>query len=1091
MNKLLTKIVGAALGATLAIGVGVAVASQNNEAKPVHAATSANWTVHTGDLVAGTEYLIVKLDGTKCMAPTGSANTSSNPYSQVNFNLTTAPENGFIFEDSGNSDGTFKIKDTTGATAVYVYSTNDNNGLRCSASPSNGNIWTADEESSGVYRLHNNLSDSRQISAYSSSDWRPYKSNSGNKTNVKIYEKVTVSDVTATYVSAHGTLSKSSDTVTAGSSVTLPTISNKPSNYSFEGFSDGTSNYAEGASVVINADTTFTAQWTEIKELSNITLSGQTTTFDVGDEFEFGGTVTAHYEDSTSANVTSKATFSGYNMSSAGTQEVTVSYTEGQITKTATYNITVNAVTSVEFVAGTDLGSTSASGSADEVAKKGITMSCTNAAFATAEYRFYSGSALTISSTIGNIGSIQFTKNGSYAYSLISVDDDNGTYNESTGLWEGDSASVSFSLSAQFRADSVKVDLVSTAPSLKVNPSEVELKTNEPDGAQVVATVKNVDNPTFTWTPSVANIVTIEVVSTVNKVQTVAIKPNTDSAVDLTVTLTVGGASPALSPVDISVSITVPGPGESQGTAFTVAQAIAHINSVISGGESTGNDGNYYYARGIVSSIYSSSVNNGQISYYISDDGTTTTQLEAYNGKGLNGESFTSIDDIEIGDTVIIYGKLKKYSSTYEFDSNNHLVSQTKAPKVNSITLDPSIVTVAPDDAGDIVDLFTNITINQDTGSSKTVNDIVWTTADDAVFYIDGTEYLVAGAHKTSTAITATIGSISTTATINVVDPNHPFISYDSLTEWDLVSDPSTLVAGDRVILTGVKNDVTYAAGTYSGSGNNVPSDTTNTLTVSGTKVTAGVVSTMIYTLEEGTETGSVAFKDSTGKYLYAAGGTSSNYMKSQSSIDGNASFILNSDRTVVAQGTSTHNYMRYNNTSSSNLFSCYGSSSTTGDLVTFYKMAAGTVDLDDTILTLVRSKMSTYKDEHNVDQYGLSICNYNGGSDLSTWNSTVANGFTASIISTYHLADARANRAGNDVEKFLSAYDYVVENYGASYDFLGRIASGKVTPVQQSRIVLEGLMSQNAATPVIVIISLISLTTIGGYFFLRKKKEQ
>ena len=87
------------------------------------------------------------------------------------------------------------------------------------------------------------------------------------------------------------------------------------------------------------------------KTLSSITLSGQKTTFDVGEEFVFGGTVTAYYSDGDYENVTWAATFSGYNMSVAGTQEVTVSYTEDGVTVTATYNITVvNPVISVTSV---------------------------------------------------------------------------------------------------------------------------------------------------------------------------------------------------------------------------------------------------------------------------------------------------------------------------------------------------------------------------------------------------------------------------------------------------------------------------------------------------------------------------------------------------------------------------------------------------------------------------------------------------------------------------------------------------------------------------------------------------------------------
>lgn len=78
------------------------------------------------------------------------------------------------------------------------------------------------------------------------------------------------------------------------------------------------------------------------KVLTSITLSGQTTSLNRGAAFSFGGTVTAHYSDSSTADVTSSTTFSGYNMSKAGTYTVTASYTEDGVTVTATYQLTVN-----------------------------------------------------------------------------------------------------------------------------------------------------------------------------------------------------------------------------------------------------------------------------------------------------------------------------------------------------------------------------------------------------------------------------------------------------------------------------------------------------------------------------------------------------------------------------------------------------------------------------------------------------------------------------------------------------------------------------------------------------------------------------
>lgn len=75
--------------------------------------------------------------------------------------------------------------------------------------------------------------------------------------------------------------------------------------------------------------------------LASISVSGQTTSFNVGDNFTFGGTVTATYSDQSTQDVTSSATFSGYDLTKAGNYTVTVSYTEGNVTKTTTYSITV------------------------------------------------------------------------------------------------------------------------------------------------------------------------------------------------------------------------------------------------------------------------------------------------------------------------------------------------------------------------------------------------------------------------------------------------------------------------------------------------------------------------------------------------------------------------------------------------------------------------------------------------------------------------------------------------------------------------------------------------------------------------------
>ena len=75
--------------------------------------------------------------------------------------------------------------------------------------------------------------------------------------------------------------------------------------------------------------------------LDHIEVSNPQTEFNIGDEFVFGGTVVAHYSDSSSKEVTD-VNFSGYDLSKGGNQTVTVSYSEGDISQSTSYGIVVN-----------------------------------------------------------------------------------------------------------------------------------------------------------------------------------------------------------------------------------------------------------------------------------------------------------------------------------------------------------------------------------------------------------------------------------------------------------------------------------------------------------------------------------------------------------------------------------------------------------------------------------------------------------------------------------------------------------------------------------------------------------------------------
>ena len=118
---------------------------------------------------------------------------------------------------------------------------------------------------------------------------------------------------------------------------------------------------------------------------------------------------------------------------------------------------------------------------------------------------------------------------------------------------------------------------------------------------------------------------------------------------------------------------------------YSVADALAAIDA--------GFGVTNVYVSGIVSTV-ATSVSNGQMSYYISDDGSTTTQLEAYKGKGLSNNDFTTPDEVELYDHVTIYGSLTKYNTTYEFSSGNYLISQThRLTNTITVTIDGATAT--------------------------------------------------------------------------------------------------------------------------------------------------------------------------------------------------------------------------------------------------------------------------------------------------------------------------------------------------------------------------------------------------------------
>ncbi len=102
---------------------------------------------------------------------------------------------------------------------------------------------------------------------------------------------------------------------------------------------------------------------------------------------------------------------------------------------------------------------------------------------------------------------------------------------------------------------------------------------------------------------------------------------------------------------------------------YNVAKALA----IIRAGTYTTDE---VYVSGIISQIDDIDTGNyGNSTYYISDDGKTSTQLEVFRGYSVNGEKFKAADEIKVGDKVVVLGKLTLYKETPEFAQGSKIVS--------------------------------------------------------------------------------------------------------------------------------------------------------------------------------------------------------------------------------------------------------------------------------------------------------------------------------------------------------------------------------------------------------------------------------
>lgn len=217
---------------------------------------------------------------------------------------------------------------------------------------------------------------------------------------------------------------------------------------------------------------------------------------------------------------------------------------------------------------------------------------------------------------------------------------------------------------------------------------------------------------------------------------------------------------------------------------------------------------------------------------------------------------------------------------------------------------------------------------------------------------------------------------------------------------WSLVTDVNTLIVGDYVIIAAA--DYNSAMSITQKSNNRdatsiEKSDDETTLTT----ITENVCrfELKVGEGEDDEHNPTWAFYDAINDgYIYAAGGSGNNYLRTENPNDdnGNGSWkieITNSGTKITAQGTSTRNKLQYNPNNGSPLFACY--STTSQQAVVLYKKSIGGYTYSD---------YTTFCPcAYDIDGISDNALVWAGKNANADWNSTI--NWTRYNGGGYHLA--------------------------------------------------------------------------------------
>ena len=1071
MNKFLTKIATFSVGLLMAIGVGVAVGSNRNFA-PVRAAADTTVTFSELGLNSGTQY------------------TTLNHSSHSSY-----IEDGLSFAfGNGSNDGKYYSK----GSAIRVYG-----GGHMTVAHS---YKTFSEITLSFGTGDGSNAITTDVTEFTSPTWTGNANsvtfNVGGSSGHRRIASVAITYVAAASITVsfnmhgHGT-APDDQSVVAGQKVVKPDDPSA-SGWVFGGWykEDTYVNLWDFDNDTVSEATTLHAKWTEAKTPASLALSGTyTTQFAKNASFEHNGAVvTVTYTDSTSAIVTGSAIFSNPDMTTSGQKIITVSYTENDTLVSTTYNITVlpevNSISLNKESTTINLGKTEtliATVSADEGADTTVTWTTSDDTVATVD-----GGVVTASSSKVGTATITATAGSKSATCDVTVNDPNAV----TDILTASSISNPSSYSAWSNKKSTS-NAVYAGYSTGGN-NYIQIRTSD-NSSGVVTTVSGgtIKSISVTFTNNTQSGRIVEVYAK-NSAYTQA----SDLFSDQSTTTGENVAHLTCNGSNNTVSYTF----ESDYTFFGIrssSNALYLSNITVLWGVkaadepeisiTSGTDGVMSGKLGDIDSVEYS------VDYKEKTPGDYTIDWAVTDNDSIIDFDNGDFEFVGLGVDATITVQLKKSGSIVDSDSvkASVLVPTVAIKALSGESVVSNSLLVEKDDEGQLGFDVTNEPDNHVTYEWLSSDDGTYFTFDDS----DGTYIANANTpENTPVELTLTMKYNGTAVASNTIE-----ITVDTLT--GLIPNGNYYIM-NHFMSFGMTADVT---------------GTSNPPTGASIETSNNTIHAFSFRLVEDNTYEITTIINATTYYLInrnqsSSGSNNSVRLVNASDANGYVRTWVLTDKgtddstplgTYDDNGTTRTLYNLKENTASTTwryLTAYYSSGVDFRGYVSPYNNASQDLSTQDSRLNLIPEGTYANMIANAImsNEQGKTLCD--GGStapSTTLWNDIADITKIENELAILRGTDAAAKDEhgetpdGTLAEKAMARYDEIMVRYNTvsvkTYvDFLGRIEAQHLDLRGASNNVFGNSLSSSDSsfTTIIIVISLVSVTAIGGYFFMRKRKE-